>query len=296
MSFSSNIKEELSKMNNLVNKTNVIAEEVGYLLTSNANVVGKKVRYATENEYNINRLNKILTSLDIDYKIELQGKLYVITFKKTKIEMLEDDQSIIQIKENALENINKKENEDIVKAMVRGTFLGGGSLNNPNYQYHLETIFSTRKNAEFIRNRLLEYNIQGKLLQRKNTYSVYIKEAEEISKYLAFIGAGKSVLNFEEIRVVRDTRNSINRLVNCETANLNKTINAAVDQIEAIKYLKKKGKLKELSKNLQEIANLRIKNPDASLAELGQMLENPIGKSGVNHRLKKIIEIANELK
>ncbi len=296
MSFSSNIKEELSKMNNLVNKTNVIAEEVGYLLTSNANVVGKKVRYATENEYNINRLNKILTSLDIDYKIELQGKLYVITFKKTKIEMLEDDQSIIQIKENALENINKKENEDIVKAMVRGTFLGGGSLNNPNYQYHLETIFSTRKNAEFIRNRLLEYNIQGKLLQRKNTYSVYIKEAEEISKYLAFIGAGKSVLNFEEIRVVRDTRNSINRLVNCETANLNKTINAAVDQIEAIKYLKKKGKLKELSKNLQEIANLRIKNPDASLAELGQMLEKPIGKSGVNHRLKKIIEIANELK
>ena len=296
MSFSSNIKEELSKMNNLVNKTNVIAEEVGYLLTSNANVVGKKVRYATENEYNINRLNKILTSLDIDYKIELQGKLYVITFKKTKIEMLEDDQSIIQIKENALENINKKENEDIVKAMVRGTFLGGGSLNNPNYQYHLETIFSTRKNAEFIRDRLLEYNIQGKLLQRKNTYSVYIKEAEEISKYLAFIGAGKSVLNFEEIRVVRDTRNSINRLVNCETANLNKTINAAVDQIEAIKYLKKKGKLKELSKNLQEIANLRIKNPDASLAELGQMLEKPIGKSGVNHRLKKIIEIANELK
>ena len=104
------------------------------------------------------------------------------------------------------------------------------------------------------------------------------------------------MLNFEEIRVVRETRNNINRLVNCETANLNKTINASVEQIEAIKYLKKKGRLKELSNNLQEIAELRIKNPEASLIELGQMLEQPIGKSGVNHRLKKIIELAEELK
>ena len=104
------------------------------------------------------------------------------------------------------------------------------------------------------------------------------------------------MLNFEEIRVVRDTRNNINRLVNCETANLNKTINAAVVQIQEIKYLKSKKKFDDLSQNLKEIAEIRIKNPDASLVELGNMLKEPLGKSGVNHRLKKICQIAEELK
>ncbi len=296
MSFSSTIKEELSKMNNLSNKQSVMAEGIGYLLTNHISIFNNKIRYATENEYNINRLNKILTNLEIDYNIELQGKLYVITFKKQKIDILEYIENGIKIKENALENIQKKDLETFVKSLVRGTFLGGGSLNNPNHQYHLEIIFSTIENAQFIKENLAKYGVQSKLLQRKKSYSIYIKEAEEISKFLAFIGAGKSVLNFEEIRVVRETRNNINRLVNCETANLNKTINASVEQIEAIKYLKKKGRLKELSNNLQEIAELRIKNPEASLIELGQMLEQPIGKSGVNHRLKKITELAEELK
>ena len=134
--------------------------------------------------------------------------------------------------------------------------------------------------------------IKFKELERKNGYSLYIKEGEEISKFLAFIGANSSVLKFEEIRVIRDMKNNVNRKVNCETANLNKTINAAVKQIDAIKKIKARGNFENLSENLREIANLRLENPDASLVELGQMLKNPIGKSGVNHRLNQLIELS----
>lgn len=295
MSFSGDIKEELSKINNLSNKELVRAEFIGYLLSSNISVKKNKIKYSTENQYNINRFNKILNNLNIDYDICLQGKVYVITFKKMDFEGLEYVDNAVQIKEDIFSSMDIKKNEQFFKSMVRGTFLGGGSLNNPSNKYHLEILFGTKINALYIRNLLKEFSIQSKLLERKDRYSIYIKEAEEISKFLALLGANKSVLNFEEIRVVRDTRNNINRLVNCETANLNKTINAAVAQINAIKHLKEKKKFDELPDSLKEIAELRLKNADASLVELGQMLENPIGKSGVNHRLKKIIEIADEL-
>ena len=291
MSFSFNIKEELSKINNLSNKEAIKAEFIGYLISNNIVLKQNKIRYSTENEYNINRFNKLLNNMNIDYNIKLQGKVYYITFKKQEFEELEYIEDNIEIKNNIFMD-NK--NELIYKAFVRGTFLGGGSLNNPQNKYHLETAFSTKRNAIFVLEILKQFNIQAKLLDRVKSYSIYIKDAEEISKYLALIGAYKAVLEFEQIRVVRETRNNINRLVNCETANLNKTINAAVEQINAINYLKKSKKFDELPENLKEIANIRIKNPDANLKELGQMLENPIGKSGVNHRLKKICEIASK--
>ena len=135
--------------------------------------------------------------------------------------------------------------------------------------------------------------VNVKEIELKNKYSIYIKEWEEISKILAVIGANKAVLKFEDIRVKREMRGKVNRLVNCETANLNKTINASIEQIAAIKKLKKEGKFNKLNDNLKEIANLRIENPDMSLIELGKLLKEPVGKSGVNYRLKKIIEIAN---
>ena len=135
--------------------------------------------------------------------------------------------------------------------------------------------------------------VNVKEIELKNKYSIYIKEGEEISKILAVIGENKAVLKFEDIRVKREMRGKVNRLVNCETANLNKTINASIEQIAAIKKLKKEGKFNKLNDNLKEIANLRIENPDMSLIELGKLLKEPVGKSGVNYRLKKIIEIAN---
>lgn len=292
MSFSKDIKEELSKLNTLSNKDNVKFELIGYLISNNANIVKEKIRYSTENEYNINRFNKLLNNLKIDYKIELQGKVYSIIFKKIGLDEIEYLRDKIQI--NIDNEINIKKDEILLKSLARGSFLGGGSLNNPNNKYHLEILFSTIKNAKFVLELLKEFRIEAKILERKNSTSIYIKEAEEISKILAFIGANKSVLNFEEIRVMRDTRNNINRLVNCETANLNKTINASVEQIEQIEYLQKIGKFDGLPENLKEIANLRQENPEVSLVQLGQMLSTPIGKSGVNHRLKKICEIAKE--
>ena len=123
---------------------------------------------------------------------------------------------------------------------------------------------------------------------------MYIKDGEEISKFLACIGANKAVLAFEDIRIFKEMKNNVNRLVNCETANLNKTVNAAVDQIEDIKLLKSLNKFDDMPIELREIANLRLEHPDATLKELGQMLSDPIGKSGVNHRFKKIHRLAEE--
>lgn len=276
MSFSAEIKEELSRISNLADKICVKAEFIGYLLSNNANIVKNKIKYTTENEHNINRFNKLLTNLNIDYKIELQGKTYIITLKRQEFENLIYEENIIKIKE---EKINIKNNDKIYKSIVRGAFLGSGLLNNPNNKYHLEILFSCVENLIYIENVLKEFGIQSKKLKRKNSYSLYIKEAEEISKLLALMGANRAVMKFEEIRVVRQTRSDINRIINCETANLNKTINASVEQINAIKYIKSKRRFEELPDNLKEIANLRLKNPDTPLKELGNMLKEPLGKS-----------------
>lgn len=292
MSFSSEIKEELSKLNTLSNKEIVKAELIGYLLSSNIVISNNKIKYSTENEYNINRFNKLLKNLNIDYKIELQGKIYTIKFNKNiNIDEICINKDFIEI--NNLELDSKEEN--YLKAIVRGAYLGSGSLNNPSVKYHLEIILSTEKNAKYIGKIVNKFGIKIKYLNRKKGSSIYIKDGEEISKLLAFIGSNKSVLKYEEIRVVKETRNNINRLVNCETANLNKTINAAVQQIDAINIIKNKKEFDNLPDNLKEIAKLRLENTDASLIELGNMLKEPVGKSGVNYRLKKLIEIANEL-
>lgn len=292
MSFSSEIKEELSKLNTLNNKDTVKAEFIGYLLSSNIIINGNKIKYSTENEYNINRFNKLLKNLNINYKIEIQGKIYIIEFKNNI------DFSEIIISDNILEIQDleiKNKSENYLKAIVRGAYLGSGSLNNPNTKYHLEIILSTLENAKYIANILNNSGMKVKFLTRKKGYSIYIKDGEEISKLLAFIGTNNSVLKYEEIRVVKETRNNINRLVNCETANLNKTVNAAVKQIDAINKIKRKKKFENLPENLKEIANVRIKNPDASLVEIGNMLKKPVGKSGVNYRLKRLVEISEDL-
>ena len=167
--------------------------------------------------------------------------------------------------------------EENGKAIVRGAFMGSGSVNNPEKEYHLEINVSNQQNRDKLVNILQTLGICVKTFQ----LSIYIKEGEEISK-------------FEDIRIQKEMRGKVNRLVNCETANLNKTINASIQQIAAIKKLQKTGKFQKLEENLKEIARLRLENPDMSLIELGKLLKEPIGKSGVNYRLKKIMEIADE--
>ena len=292
MSFSKSVKEELSKISNLAKKDVVKAELIGYLITNNVSIKNNKVKYSTESEYNINRFAKLLNNVNISkYKIEIQGKVFSITINEQLKFANELDFNNQSIKLN--ESIKEFCNTEILeKALVRGSFLGSGSLNNPEKTYHLEIIYSCEDNVNYIKQLLEKYDIQIKKL---NT-SLYLKDGEEISKLLAFIGANKAVLKFEEIRVLRDMRNNVNRIVNCETANLNKTINAALKQIEDIKFIKKMNKFNELSEGLQEIANLRLENSDISLVELGKLLNNPIGKSGVNYRLKCISQFADELR
>ncbi len=193
-------------------------------------------------------------------------------------------------------NSNMKQDEQLARVYIREAFIKSGSINDPTKKYHLQIMFKTNKKAEQMQQLLLNFNIHAKIIKKDTSYMLYIKDGEEISEFLALVGANKSVIKYEEVRVLKEKRNDINRLVNCETANLNKTISAAVKQIEDIKYIKDKGKFLSMPENLIEIANLRVENPDISLAELGKLLKEPIGKSGVNHRLKKISEIAKELR
>ena len=279
MSFSKEVKEELSKLNNLSNKNLVKHEFYGYLSSNNITENKDYIKYSTENDYNIDRFAKIARNIGIEnFNININGKIFFIEIKKDKVKKMDD------IK---LENFEQQE----IKAFIRGIFMGSGSINNPTNQYHLEFGLQSNTCAEKVVEVLKKYDIN--LKQRDNI--VYIKEGEEISKFLAFIGANKSVLKFEEIRVQRHMNNKVNRLVNCESANLNKVLNASIEQINAIKKLKESGKFENLDEGLKEIANLRLDFPDMALSELGKKLKNPIGKSGVNYRLKKIIKIAEEI-
>lgn len=291
MSFSSTVKEELSRMSNLRDKESLKAELLGYLISNNTKILKEKIKYSTENEYNINRFGKLLSNTNTEYNIKITGRIYSITFQEIKLDSIEYQSDGLIVKEDA-KNI---EDDSILRAIIRGTFLGGGSVNNPSNKYHLEIILSTKNSAEWIIEILRKFNINAKILTREKGYSVYVKEAEQISNLLALIGASKSVLDFEQIRVIRDTKNNVNRVVNCETYNLEKAVTAAVTQINAINKIKKAGKYEELPKNLKVIAELRLQNPDATLVQLGQLLKKPLGKSGVNHRLRVICQIANEL-
>lgn len=290
MSFSSDLKEELSKINNLTKKEEIRYELLGYLISRNASIIKNNIRYATESEYNINRFSKLLKNLNINHNIQFDGKSFIITFKiKDCIEDVNIKNEQINIKELIKVNENEK------KSIIRGAFLGAGSINNPEKEYHLEINLSNKNNLDYLFEIISNMDIKCKKLELDKKYSIYIKDGEEISRLIALLGANKSVLNFEDIRVQREMRGKVNRIVNCQTANLNKTINASIGQIEAIKKLQMNHKFNKLDENLKEIALLRLENPDISLVELGKKLKNPIGKSGVNYRLKKIIEAADEL-
>lgn len=280
MSFSTELKEEISKLENLSNKEAVKYELIGYLISSNITEEKNKIKFSTENEYNINRFSRLLSNLEINnYDIAIQGKLFVITVNKKFIQKIGN-----------IERLNLEQ----IKWLVRGTYLGSGSINNPEKKYHLEIGIARKSDAEEIAKYLMKYNIKSNIIEKNSDYAVYLKDGEEISKFLALLGANKSVIKFEEIRVQREMNNKINRIVNCETANLNRTINASIEQIEAIRKLKQSRKFEKIDEQLKEIAEIRLQNPNASLAELGKMLKHPVGKSGVNYRLKKIMEIANE--
>lgn len=182
------------------------------------------------------------------------------------------------------------------RAFLRGAYLAAGSMSAPEKGYHLEYVCTKETQAEQLVAILKDFSLDGKIVLRKKYFVVYLKEGEGIVDLLNIMEAHKALMDLENLRILKEVRNSVNRRVNCEAANITKTVNAASRQVEDIIFIKECYGLKKLPENLQEIAQLRLENPDAALKELGELLVPPVGKSGVNHRLRKLAEIAKRLK
>lgn len=181
------------------------------------------------------------------------------------------------------------------RAYLRGTFLCTGSMSNPEKGYHLELVLENERMALQIQELLRTFELDAKVTGRRQYFVVYLKEGSNIVDFLNICGAHVSLMEFENLRIVKEMRNSINRRVNCETANIEKTVNAATKQIADIEKIQKEIGLVNLSDSLREMATVRLEHPDLSLKDLGQFLTPPVGKSGVNHRLRKLSEIAEEI-
>jgi len=182
------------------------------------------------------------------------------------------------------------------KAFLRGVYICRGSLTNPRKTYHLEIVTDSFQQAAVIQSIMETFGLTPGVVQRKKHVALYFKDGEQISNLLNLLGGYTAVLDLENVRVVKGMRNQVNRLVNCETANLNKTVNAAGRPLETIELIKNTVGLEQIPESLREIAMLRLKYPDASLKELGEMATPPLGRSGVNHRLRKLDKIAEKLR
>ena len=182
------------------------------------------------------------------------------------------------------------------RAFLRGAFLSVGSISDPNKGYHLEFVCTIPEQAEQIKELMGEFDIIGKIVRRKKYFVVYVKEGSAIVDLLDVFEAHKALMEFENLRILKEMRNSINRKVNCEAANINKTVNAAAKQIEDIIFLRDYYGLENLPEPLRQTAGVRLEYPDSSLKELGELMDPPVGKSGVNHRLRKLCELAEKIR
>jgi len=251
------------------------------------------------------RLGKQVFGLDVELQIKKSMRLkksnsYVVRIPSTaRLQEILQELGILDNFGQIRPGIKKSliRNSCCRRSYLRGAFLGAGSVNSPEGNYHLEIIVNDNTYAEDLAALMNRFpDIQAKISSRKNWKIVYLKESEQIVNFLNVIGAHQALLKFENIRIVKGMRNQVNRLVNCETANLNKIVNASMKQLENIKIIQDMIGLDKLPLRLQTIASLRLQNPDVSLKELGEMMDPPIGKSGVNHRMRKLEELAEELK
>ena len=181
------------------------------------------------------------------------------------------------------------------RAFLRGAFMASGSISDPNKSYHFEIVARTLQQAQLLTELMNSFEADAKIVERKNHYVAYVKEGSQIVDMLNVMEAYVSLMNLENVRILKEMRNTVNRKVNCETANINKTVSAAVKQIEDIRKIQSRMGFDELPESLREMAELRLQYPDATLKELGEYLDPPVGKSGVNHRLRKLSAIAEDL-
>lgn len=182
------------------------------------------------------------------------------------------------------------------RAFIRGAFLASGSMSDPEKAYHFEIVCQDLTKARQLKELICSFQLDAKIVARKKCHVVYLKEGSQIVDMLNVMEAHVALMNLENVRILKEMRNSVNRQVNCETANINKTVNAAIKQVEDIQYIERTVGLSALSDSLQEMAQLRLAHPEAALKELGNLLTPPVGKSGVNHRLRKISSFAEDLR
>ncbi|WP_163654928.1 DNA-binding protein WhiA [Listeria sp. PSOL-1] len=308
MSFASETKKELTnievtdeearaELSAFIRMNGVLSFSNGRMI---ADVQTENAAIARRMYQLLKRIYDIQAELLVRKKMKLKkNNVYIVRIKVNTKEILTDlrilDESFAFTKDIDAKFIEKRA---IKRAYLRGAFLASGSVNNPETSsYHLEIFSFYEEHNQAICALMNQFHLNARIIERKKGFITYLKEAEKITEFLSIIGATTALLHFEDVRIMRDMRNSVNRLVNCETANLNKTINAAVRQIDNIKYIQEAVGLEALPERLREIAELRISYEDVTLKELGEMLSSgPITKSGINHRLRKIDEIAERLK
>ncbi len=313
MSFSKEVKEELGKQISPARHCQIAEIAAILSMCGNIAITHKEdyiVKIHTENLVVAKKYFTLLKkTFNINTEISVKRSSY---FKKSKTYTLtikDSLESLNVLKATRLidedgeirENLNIISNLIVLqpcckRAFLRGVFLAAGSLSNPNKTYHFEIVAATMSKAKQILQIMKTFDIDAKIVVRKKYFVVYIKEGAQIVDILNVMEAHVALMEFENVRILKEMRNSINRQVNCETANINKTVTAATKQIEDIHYIKKTVGFSELTEGLEEIAMLRTQYPEASLKELGELLSPPIGKSGVNHRLRKLSIIADQLR
>lgn len=304
MSFSSDVKNELSRLD-ITENCCALAEFSGIISFCGAYLSGGEnstLTIKTENAAVCRRIFSLAKRLFGENivinqnKKKSRGAIYSIDFKGRVLNKILNKTGLIN---NGIVKFTINpfivQDECCIRSYIRGAFLGGGSVNSPEKSYHLE--FETHYHGlsgEFTR-LLCDADFGAKCITRKSNYVIYIKDSEKISDLLASMGATDSMLELLNIKIMKDMKNSVNRLVNCETANVVKTASAAMHQSISIQKIIDKMGLESLPENLRELATLRLNNPEASLSELSSMLKTPISRSGVNHRFKKLMEIAENL-
>ncbi len=300
MSFSSAAKEEICAIH--LDDCCVMAELCAVtFVCGNVNLSsgGVKVRYNSENIVVAKRIYQTLTQvLKIESNIEVKEN--ALKKKRTYSIVAHDGALLLQalgmegnLFLTATPPAYMTQRDCCAASLVRGAFLGGGTVSDPKKSYHLEFVINSGAFADFLLQLLQKFEIRAKKFVRKQNYVVYLNEGDSIVDLLALIGAHSSILQFENVRILKEMRNNVNRAINCETANMDKTINAALAQLESIRTIEKKAGLDSLSPPLREAANLRLQHPEATLQELCELANAT--KSGMNHRMRKLKAIAQEL-
>ena len=313
MSFSIKVKNELA--NHISNATHCRIAELAALISMCGSVIideniNYKIRIKTETQPTAEKIKKLLwKTFKVDVDISTRENAYSKVGRTYTLLVGDHQQALKILQATKLINENNEigENFSITnnivimkdcckRAFIRGAFMAAGSISDPNKSYHFEIKCNSEKKAKQLIELLENYNIDGKMVARKGGYVVYIKEGEGIVDVLNVMEAHVSLMEMENVRILKGMSNYYNRQVNCETANIKKTVATSVRQIDDIDFIIQNKGIDYLPEKLQDIAWVRKENPDASLQELGEMLDPPLGKSGVNHRLRKICQIAQELR